>query len=124
MTQHPKRPGYAMTLVLIFVLLFVAILGVGWRRLGSAVRVQSVRVGQVQRDQGSIQALGLGLGLLETGLPPTNPYVCSVSVTTSQGVSSCTVTFTQGSGNVWAVQSLPTVAGTNYQAMPATFASK
>ena len=113
-----------MTLVLLFVLLFVAMLGVGWRRLGSALRVQTVRVGQVQRDQGSVQALGLGLSLLETGLPPVNPYVCSVNITTAQGGSVYTVTFTQGTGNTWAVQSAPATVGTIYPQMPTTFASK
>jgi hypothetical protein len=111
-----------MTLVLIFVLLFVAILGVGWRRLGSSLRVQTVRVGQVQRDQGSVQALALGLGLLETGLPPSNPFVCNVNVTTSQGVCSYTVTFTLEGSNAWAVQSSPTVFGARSQPMPTTFA--
>ena len=111
-----------MTLVLLFVLLFVTILGVGWRRLGSSVRVQTIRVGQIQRDQGSVQALGLGLGLLETGSPPSNPYACYVNVTTSQGVSSFTVTFTLEGSNAWAVRSSPTVFGASSPPMPATFA--
>jgi hypothetical protein len=111
-----------MTLVLIFVLLFVAILGVGWRRLGSSLRVQTIRAGQVQRDQGSVQALGLGLGLLETGSPPSNPYACTVNITTSQGVCSYTVTFTREGSNAWAVQSSPTAPGAKLPQMPATFA--
>ena len=111
-----------MMLVVLFVLLFMAMLGVGWRLLGSNLRVESVRTLQVQRDQGSVPAIARGLTLLETGLPPSNPYVCGVDIATSQGIVSYTVTFTLEGSNNWSVQSVPTPAGAYIQPMPPTFA--
>ena len=106
-TVKKNRPGFAMTLVLIFILLFLTLLAVSWRRLAAAVRVETAHVNQIQRDQGSIQALGLALALLETGTPPADPYVCGVSVATSQGTISYTVTFASEGTNYLSAQQLP-----------------
>ena len=78
----PVRRGYAMVIVLMFIVLFLAMLGVVCRELAGALRVESLHAIEVQRDEGSIQALARALALLETGLPPTNPYVCGATIDT------------------------------------------
>ena len=120
--RHFSRPGYAMLLVVAFILLFLAILGVAFRQIGAAVRIESARVLQVQRDEGSLHAVARGLALLETGLPPTSPYVGAVTIVTSIGPCSYTVTFTSEGGTNWSVGSVPTPSGQNLQPLPATFA--
>ncbi len=117
----PRRPAYAMLLVLAFVLLFLALLGVAYRQMASALRVETVRSQQGVRDQGSIHALALALTLLETGQPPTSPYVCAVSVTTPAGQRSYTVTYTSQGGTDWLVSVAPTAAGDEPPPMPTIF---
>lgn len=74
------RHGYALMQVLVFGVLFLVLLGVAYRQTASVLRVETVRVQQAQRDQGSVAAVALGLDLLETGLPPSDPYSCTVTV--------------------------------------------
>jgi len=120
-TPSPSRPGYAMMLVVVFILLFLALLGVTYRQIGAAVRIESTRVLQVKRDEGSVHAVARGLALLETGLPPYNPYTGAVTITTSTGARSFTVTFTQEGSSNWSVYATPTPAGTSPPLLPSTF---
>ena len=120
--KHP-RSGFAMMLVLVFIVLFLGFLGVALRQTAAALRIESVRIMQTERDEGSIHAVALGLTLLETGLPPSDPYVCGVDITTSSGVRSLTVTFASEGVGQWSVKSAATVEGDSPQSMPATFAT-
>jgi hypothetical protein len=122
MKHHRERAGYAMLLVLLFLVLMFSLMAFAYGQLGAALRLETARAQQMQRDEGSIQALGKGLALLETGLPPTDPYVCGVAVNTSTGSSSFTVTFRSEGGNHWSVHSAPTTASENPQPMPVSFA--
>jgi hypothetical protein len=118
-----RRPGYAMILVLFFSVLFLGLVGIAYRELCTAIRLQSLRAAQADRDEGAIQALARGLYLLETGLPPSNPYVCATTVDTSSGAHEYTVTFASQGGTSWTVSVTPTLPGDTPQAMPATFAT-
>lgn len=121
MRTKSARSGFAMMLVLVFIVLFLTMLGVACRRTAAALRIESVRALQVQRDEGSLHALARGLALLETGLPPSDPYACGVVIDTSEGARSFTVTFTSEGGNNWSVTSSPTGAGEAPPAMPVVF---
>ncbi len=57
-----------MIMVMIFVVLFSAILGVAWRRIASALRVEHVCEVRRQCDKGSLQAMAAAMAVLETGL--------------------------------------------------------
>lgn len=116
------RRGYALMLVMFFNLLFLSLLGVAWRGAGSALRLQAVRQVQNRRDQGVIPALAQAMQLLETGTPPSDPYVCGVALNTSEGARSFTVTFTSEGENLWAVRGAPTASGESPIPMPETFA--
>ena len=64
MRPTSARSGYAMMLVLVFIVLFLALLGVAYRQTAAALRIESVRSLQIQRDEGSIHALARALALL------------------------------------------------------------
>jgi hypothetical protein len=81
--------------------------------MGATLRMETARTLQIQRDEGCIQAVGRGLDLLETGFPPTDPYVCGVTVDTSTGPRSFTVTFGQEGTDAegkprWSLRAVPT----------------
>jgi hypothetical protein len=120
------RHGYAMMVVLSALILFMLVIGVAFRQIGSAVRIESVHTNQIQRDEGSVAALAKALTLLETGAPPTDPYSCQVTIITSYGPRAYKVTYTLEGVNLvtlkhWVitVDVLPT--GENPATMPATF---
>ena len=66
--RRPDRRGYALMLVIVFVVLFSAILGVAWRRVASALRVEHVSEMRRQCDSGSVQVLASAMKVLETCL--------------------------------------------------------
>jgi hypothetical protein len=111
-----------MLLVAGFLMVFLALLGLAYSQLAAALRVQTVCALQAQRDQGSIPALARGLALLETGSPPSEPYICAVTINTPTGPCSYTVTFASTGPNNWSVSSAPTVPSDNPVPMPNTFA--
>ena len=121
MTRRPARRGYAMVIVLVFIVLFFSLWSVAYRQTAAALRAESVQSNRVRRDEGTTQALARGLALLETGVPPSNPYVRGVTVNTSTGSRRFTVTFTTAGTNTWSVQAVPTAAGTNPATMPSMF---
>jgi hypothetical protein len=119
--QKTPRRGFAMMLVLVFIVLFMAMLGVACRQTASALRIETVRASQIERDEGSMHAVARGLALLESGLPPADPYECAVEINTSIGLRSFTVTFaSDGAGN-WSVNSKVTEEGSYPIAMPTMF---
>ncbi len=120
--RRPRRRGYALLLIVIFVVLLMSLLGVTWRCVASAMRVASTHSLQVQRDDGSLEALARAMRLLETGLPPNSPYVCGVLLNTPVGDRSYTVTFTLHEDATWSVESRPAQTGENPQPMPDSFA--
>lgn len=66
--RHTQRRGYALILVMVFVVLFSAMLGVAWRRVVSALRVENVSEVRKQCDEGSIPVLAQAMKVLETRL--------------------------------------------------------
>jgi hypothetical protein len=122
MKRRRHRSGYAMLMVLLFLVLMFSLMALAYGQLGSALRAEGARALQVQRDEGSVPALAKALALLETGFPPANPYICGTSVSTSTGTSSFTLTFTALGNNTWSVQSTPTAPGDSPLPMPNSFA--
>lgn len=60
-------------IVLVFVILFLAMLGTAWRQLGSVLRIETVRAKQMTRDQGSLKAAAKALRMLEMSYPSALP---------------------------------------------------
>jgi hypothetical protein len=108
-------------IVVVSLVLFLALWGVTFRQTASVIRVASVQTLRLQRDQGSVQAVAYGVTLLETGLPPTSPYVGAVVIQTPTGSRSFTVTFSFESGTNWSVYATPTASGDNPPLLPSSF---
>ncbi len=123
MRNRSSRDGYARVLVLIFIALMLCMYSVAYRHVAAALRIETARTLLKQRDEGSVHALAGGVTLLETGMPPSDPYVCAVIIGTSPNERSFTVTFVSEGGNAWSVSAAPTQWPDEPQAMPATFAT-
>ena len=117
------RRGFAVILTLFFVLLCTAMLGVLFRFAAATIRIESQRAVQSRCDEGSIRVMARAMAILETGLPPQDPYVCAATIDTSGGPRCFTVTFTGEDGGTWLVRSEPTVGALSPPPMPDTFAS-
>jgi len=116
-----RRRGYALVTVMIFLVLMLTLMGVARRHLASVLRVEQSRVQAEHRDEGLMHALAQAMQLLETGRPPSSPYVCSTIVTTSLGAESFRVIFNRSSPDHWTVRVTPTPTGQNPPPMPTTF---
>lgn len=123
MKTRPPRRGYAMLLVLVFITLVLSVFSVSYRYTATALRVETARTLQQRRDEGSVHALARGLALLETGLPPLEPYACCVEISTSKGPRSFTVIFTLETEGIWSVRALPTTLLEDPPPMPDSFAA-
>lgn len=122
MKTRPPRRGYAMVLVLVFIGLMLTFYSVAYRHVGAAIRAETIRTLQSERDNGCITAIARGLTLLETGLPPSNPYVCATSVGTPPDERSFTVTFNSAVEGTWRVHAAPTQWPDEPDPMPVSFA--
>jgi hypothetical protein len=116
----PRR-GYSLMLAMVFNVLMLGLLSLAYRQLGSALRIESTRTLQIQRDEGRLRAAARALALLETGTPPTDPYIRLVEVDTSQGPSNFLIMITSEGGGRYSVQAA--AAGPNDPTTPidATF---
>jgi hypothetical protein len=68
MRQRSDRRGYALLLVIVFVVLFSAILGVAWRRVASAFRIENAGTVRRLADTRGLQGLADAMNLLESRL--------------------------------------------------------
>jgi hypothetical protein len=115
------RRGYAMLAVLVFLAVGLTLIGVNQRHIGSLLRLDQARVEATDFREGPVQVMAKALALLETGLPPSNPYLCGVTVDTSDGPRSFSVDFSWGAGPV-SVEVAPTTDAGSLVPMPPTFA--
>jgi hypothetical protein len=111
-----------MMLVIISVVVLLLLYSVAYRHTAAALRVETARVQQRQRDEGTMYALARAIALLETGLPPSDPYVCGVTINTPTGPSPFIVTFSSEGGPNWSVNARPPILGEDPDPMPISFA--
>ena len=78
-TTRPQR-GFVLVYVSVLGLLMMLIWGLAWRGTQDAIRIERGDVWRTTREESVIQAGAVGLELLSTGLPPSDPYECIVSV--------------------------------------------
>jgi hypothetical protein len=116
--RNHHRPGYSLTVVLVFLILMFALWSTVYRVTSTLLRVETNRVLQQGRDQGAMNALAQAVQLLQYSMPsdPNNPnralFMYGVSVTIQNPAGGCesaayTVQFTpapQKGTNCWQVQ--------------------
>jgi len=102
--KRSARRGYALLLVIVFLVLFLAMLGTAWRQVASVLRVETARKVQTQRDQGCLLAAIWGMHELEAAGTATSP-----SYSLPIDGKSYTVTFTQDPVDltIWTVKATP-----------------
>lgn len=80
MKNNGRHTGYALAGTMMCILIITIMwLGVV-KQIGSYLRIEKSFQQQQDYYDGCICALSWGLTLLETGLPPANPYSCTVHV--------------------------------------------
>lgn len=122
MTNTLVRRGYALPVVLIFVVLLLSLSSVVYRQIGADMRIESARSAQIVRDQGSLTMMARAMALLTTGTPPSQHYECVLTIETSTGPRGYTASFSTSDGTNWSISTRPTLASENPDPMPATFA--
>jgi hypothetical protein len=80
MRRATGRRGFALMMTLAHLALLLAVWGLANRQTAALLDLETALGHRSQREQGSLVALARGLALLETGLPPKNPYSCSTVV--------------------------------------------
>lgn len=94
--QPQRRKGYSLTVVLIFLILLFALWSTVYRSTSSLLRIETNRVLQQSRDQGTMNAMAQALQLLEYSTPSdsSNPgrnlFVYGVTVTVPATTGDCT----------------------------------
>jgi hypothetical protein len=116
-----QRRGYSMLAVLVFLAVSLMFIAVGQRRISSQLRLERARIEVEDFNEGPVQAAAKALALLETGLPPANPYECGVTLSTSTGPRSYSVRFVQSVADQWSVQVAPVDSLGSLPSMPAVF---
>ena len=80
MKKISRNSGHALFGTLVFLLLVMIIwLGVA-RQVATCIRIEKNFQAQKSYYDTCIRALSWGLSLLETGIPPSDPYSCKVLV--------------------------------------------
>src|SRR5688572_27771228 len=76
-----SRRGFILPAVLLFLAIAFGMWAVLFRSAGSALRIDEARSHRAARAEWTASAVANGLRLLETGSPPSDPYVCKLSIT-------------------------------------------
>ena len=100
--------GSALLAVAVMGLLAMGVFALAWRSTHDAIRVERFTV-LVERRAASVQtAVAQGVDLLQTGLPPTDPYLCVATIVQADQTYACTVMFSQAAPTgPWSIESWP-----------------
>jgi Tfp pilus assembly protein PilV len=91
MNPRPRRRGYAMVAVVVFVMLFLGLWGLAARQIGSLLRIEQARANRVQADSKGLprmRVLAKALAALEVAFPAKQYYQCKVQDAASDGTGS------------------------------------
>ena len=122
-TNLPRaRRGYAMLAALVFLAVGLIFIAIHQRHIATLLRVEQAREQVTRFEEGPVTVTARALQLLETGLPPSNPYTCGLTVVTSDGPQSFAVVFSSSGGQSWSVAVTPTNYVGGVTPMPDCFA--
>jgi hypothetical protein len=107
-----NRRGYALMLVIVFVALFLTMLGLAWRQTSSLLRVETIRAIQSRRDRGCLLAAVRGIHYLEKCQAEAAVPEAAQAYYIDGFPNTFTVTFTleaaSGGSKTWSVTAKPT----------------
>ena len=116
-----RRGGYAMLLVLAFIAAVFSIYSLSHRHVVSLIRTEHARSLARERDAGSLKALADACELLETGLPPNDPWTCGTLINTGTVTQLFVVRFETSGSSEWTIDVRPALTGESPPPMPTTF---
>jgi hypothetical protein len=116
-----RSHAFVLPLVLVFMTTALALCALLRRDTGQAVRFAQVRQVRSENAYWSGHALAYSLGLLETGTPPTDPFICKLPLTNGQEVRYFRLTFDELTANNWQVDVEPTTLLDTSPLAPVTF---
>jgi hypothetical protein len=79
MTRRRGKPGQALIGTMVFLVLMMLLWMAAFSHLSGYVYVAKAVEARHDRATGQTRAMTWGLALLESGVPPTNPYACRVT---------------------------------------------
>ena len=112
MRVRPRRRGYALVAVVVFVLGFLGLWTVAARQISSMLRVEQARAKRIARDAAALpsrQALARALYALESGYPPSSPYTCVVLAGSTEFAVTFQIDPDTGDPSDWIVTASTTV---------------
>lgn len=74
MNSRTPRRGYAMVLIMVFIVLVNLCLVLSYKHFDAAIRVQSVYRETKARDEGALLALAAGIAMLEKNTPQPDEF--------------------------------------------------
>lgn len=108
--RRRPRGGYTLTLVVLFLMLLLTLLGTTFRQAASVLRMEAAQSRQILRDEGPLRAAAAGVRLLQNGPPASDPFMTRLSVATSAGTRLYDVTLAsepERGANHWSVSVTP-----------------
>lgn len=105
LARGPRR-GYAMLSVLLLLAVGLIFATIQQRQIGSTLALEQSRLETEDFQQGAVSVMAQALTLLETGLPPSDPYSCSVTI----GDQKYQVDFDHVDGIKWKINVTPTTS--------------
>lgn len=119
------RRGYAMIMVILFLVLFMGLWGQATSQIASMIRIEEARMRRVKKDATlypAANSLARGFAALEVGFPPSTPYACTLVA--SDGTPMI-LTFERDADNTdeWVVSAVPGSDGSLPAFDPAQFAT-
>ncbi len=117
-----RRNGLAMLLVLAVILAVGTTSATAFRYLASSSRTEHFAAANDSFDEGARGVAARALSLLETGHPPSTPYVCITTASVNGETQYFRVTYTSDIFSEWQITVQPTQAGDSSILMPSSFA--
>lgn len=111
------RRGFALLAVLVFSIAGLIFVAISQRHIAAAVNAERNLVLRDDYQEGAVEAMAVAIEQLEAREPSTALYTCYTDVTTSMGVKSYSITYTNTAPSQWIIDVQP-YSGTSLPMMP------
>jgi hypothetical protein len=114
--------GFVLPAVLLFLAVAFGMWAMLFRSSATVLRFEQARTLRAGRANFAAPAMATGLRLLETGVPPSDPYACKVTLELDGVTRYYRLGFEQIAPNRWTIDASPTTEDDITADAPATFA--
>ncbi len=120
--RHHSR-GFALPAVVLFLMNAFGAWAVFFHSSSSVIRIEQARLERETRTSWDAPAIAMAMRLLQSGMPPSDPYSCKVALAQDSQTRFVLLTFEQTTLTRWTVTAAPTNADNSSPDAPATFAA-